>query len=287
MPRIREKITFGIELEAVQCSGLLNELANKHNFTVRRDNTILDSVGNRAPFGREVITPILSVDVNSNQDGSDMEVDFGSTTEIINDLCRCATLVNTSCGIHIHLGCPDTKSPGKSKWRPEALRTFLVVGSMLESRLFDLVPESRKKNPNCKLINEAYTQDELLSYYPLGEILPNKRANKKRYCWMNLVETKRVGTKITPGLGEGPATNTVEIRLLGNTRRANYIWAWTRFWVQLAAYVAYVPTSLAVARYSIGADAMLSDVQSTHDNLSIEPDFNAGQIQPLVPLNIN
>jgi len=102
----------------------------------------------------------------------------------------------------------------------------------------------------------------MMSYYPIGKVVANKRENTKRYCWLNLIETQRVGTKRTPGLGEGPATKTVEIRLLGNTRRFNYIWAWTRFWVRVAAYIAYVPTSLAVAQLTIGLDKMLEEVRA-------------------------
>jgi hypothetical protein len=288
MPRIKQTITFGIELEAVQLSAQAVEIAQNRGFTLRKDGTICEDTGVRSPYGREIITGVLTAHIDSNQDGSDMSVDFGDCVQVVNDLCRCASKVNTSCGIHVHLGRPDPKNPAQSKWAPECIRTFLVLGASLERSLFDLTPVSRRKNPHCKTVSESYSMKELLSYYPIGEVKSNKRLNQKRYCWLNLIETARQGTNDHVGWGEGPATKTVEIRMLGNTRRFNYVWAWTRFWVTLAAYVAYVPTSLAIARYTVGAEQMLADLRETKTAVEVDPAFHANLVAvPMESTNFN
>jgi hypothetical protein len=34
--------------------------------------------------------------------------------------------------------------------------------------------------------------------------------------------------------------------MLGNTKRFEYVWSWIQLWIQIGAYVAYLPSSLAM-----------------------------------------
>jgi hypothetical protein len=111
-----------------------------------------------------------------------------------------------------------------------------------------MVHPSRLNNDTCELISKRYTKNDLGQFYPMGRVDPNKYTNRKRYCWLNLIETARQGTRSDNGYGSSPATGTIEIRFLGETDCPSYIFMWTRLWLKIAALVAYVPSTLAIAQ---------------------------------------
>lgn len=265
MPSITKKLTFGLELEIVKLSPTARELIARHRFGSHYDRTIRGRNGEALPGsvedggGTELVTQPVSVDVTCAADGSGMSIDYGQSAAVVRDLCACAAEVNVSCGLHVHLGRPDTA--GKSRWEPERVRTMLLIGMALEKKLFDLCPASRLNNQYCKAISASYAMTDLRQFYPMGEVRPRKYDNPKRYCWMNIIETRRNGDD-AEGRAAGPGLGTIEIRMLGNARRFDYVWAWVRLWLQIGAYVAYVPSSLAVGHcvYSGSLDAAFRDL---------------------------
>ena len=171
---------------------------------------------------------------------------------IIEDLCACAETVSPTCGLHVHLGRPAKIKEGenppfgvKSEWSPQHTRTWLSICAMLEEKLFKLVPESRKNSRHCRQITKIFDDNAMSAFYPIGSTVARKYENPQRYCWLNLIETRRRGT--SSGGASGPATGTVEVRMLGNTRRFTYIWHWVQLWVKIAALIAYVPPELAIS----------------------------------------
>jgi Putative amidoligase enzyme len=233
-----------MELECTALTSNAATLSNQHGFNIHDDATVRDNRGN--PTGREIVTQPLVVSMECGNDGSNLRIDYGDTQEVVRALCACAHSVNKTCGVHVHLGRPMANAEQKSKWEPERVRTFLAIGLLIEERIFTLVPPSRHSNRYCTKIRDVFTDQDIKSYYPVGEVLPRKMSNPKRYAWLNLIETKRVGTDARAYRQASEATGTIEVRLLGNTRRFDYIWAWTVLWTKIAAYVAYLPSSLAI-----------------------------------------
>lgn len=256
MPSIRSNITFGIEIECTKLTPNAREIVSSRSFSTHYDRTIHGNNGEQLPRevadggGAEIITPPYSVDVSCAQDGDGMALNMEPHAESIRDLCKCVKFVNSSCGVHVHLGRP--RENGRSLWEPERVRTMLAIGMILESKLFGVVPESRRDNQYCKRLSTEYDERSLKSFYPTGNVAPRKSDNPKRYCWLNLIETRRRGTDPTPGRMSSEATGTLEIRMLGNVRRFSYIWAWIKLWAHVGAYVAYLPSSLAIMHCTFG-----------------------------------
>jgi hypothetical protein len=254
-----KELTYGLELEVVRLNDDAFEIMENRGFRRHFDRTIRGHDGEALPEsieaggGTEVITPPLAVTVAWNQEDFKMQVDMRETFDVVRDLCRCAKEVNASCGLHVHLGRPltseDRLSSGdrdrtRSKWDLEQVRTMLRIGRGLEDLLFDrYVPSSRKNNQYCKKIGEDFRQEDFMLPNPLGQVVARKYDNTKRYCWLNLIETQR-----RSGSASNPALGTIEIRMLGNVRRVNYIWAWTKLWCKIGAIVAYAPTTVAIGQ---------------------------------------
>lgn len=257
MPNIDEEITFGLELEIVRLSEEAPDIINRRGFQRRYDRTIKGHRGEDLPetgdlAGSEIITRPITVGLEMDQNGQHMRIDWREAQAIVLDLSKCAKEVNLSCGLHIHLGRPKGDDNGpfgvkSSKWTPAQQRCWVAIGALMEEQLFAVCPDSRKNNRYCRKIKAAFNERELGSFYPVGQVTPRKYDNEKRYCWLNLIETQRQGrAESRIGRGDGPATGTVEVRMLGNVRRFNYIWAWTQLWVKVASYVAYLPTEQAI-----------------------------------------
>lgn len=275
MPNINEELTFGLELEIVKLTDQAGEIINRRGFQRRYDRTIRGHNNEALPEsielggGCEVITKPITVGVTAHQDGAFMSVDYRDAEEIVRDLCKCALEVNISCGLHVHLGRPVKNGEPNafgvkpSKWEPEKVRTFLAVCTLLEEKFFNVCPESRRNNRYCAPIKNVYVEKDLTAFYPTGQVVPRKYDNPKRYCWLNLIETQRQGTDPRIGRGAGPGTGTIEVRMLGNVRRFNYIWAWVQLWLKFAAFVAYVPSSLALSHLVLG-----SGIQSELETLA-------------------
>lgn len=251
MPNIRNKLTIGIELEGVVQTPEAPTIATARGFQRHFDSSVVNDDGQESPAGRgfEYVTQILPVDVSMSNVGENLVFtnpgDLHRST--IDALCQCIGHVNSSCGVHVHLGRPASQSDvNVSKWEPERVRTFLAIGLLLESRIFDAVPNSRSDSRACARIGARYSRNDLVQFYPTGAVRARKYDNEKRYCWLNLIETRRVGTDSTPGRGSSQALGTIEVRALGSTKNVDYIMAWVELWLNIAAYVAYLPSSLAI-----------------------------------------
>jgi len=242
---VNATLTFGVEIEALRLTDEALTIMQRRGFRRHYDGSIRGRNGERLPHtieeggGSEVITPILTVRVSADDEGKHIVLDYGDTAEIIKDMCDCIAEVNTSCGVHVHIGRPTERDPNKSVWKPEHVRSWLAVCTMREDKFYTLCPPSRRNNPHSMPIKSRFSDSDLTSFYPVGEVLPRKDENPKRYCWLNLIETKRRGNDPLPHRMGSEATGTVEIRMLGNTRRFSYIWSWIQLWMKVAAYIAY------------------------------------------------
>lgn len=281
MPGVNSKIFFGVELECTRVSSCMPRVVNQHNWLIRHDGSVRTLQNEDMPDSREIITRPIPVDVEGSQDGACWHLSCSTLAQDIIDLCSCASEVNTTCGVHVHLGRPgkthsDWGDVNKSDWGPERVRTMLIIGLMLEDRMYDLCHDSRRCSAYCRKIRDIYTNEELGSYYPAGATVPdNKYDCLKRRCWLNIVETRRKGTdsRLLRGLSHG--TGTIEIRLLGNTKNPEYIYSWIALWLQIASYVAYLPGSLAVMRagYSGDLDRLFAAVAHAKE-LAYRQDYN-------------
>jgi len=265
---VNGKITFGVELEAVKLAGSASQLMQTHGFQRHYDASIRGPRGEALPQsieqggGSEIVTPVYTVDLTMDSEGKHLQLDYGPAKEAIRAMCECAAEINTSCGIHVHLGNPHPS--GKSIWKPEAVRTMLAICTLKEEHFFNLVPLSRHNNRHCARIKERFNENDLQSFYPQGTPVPRKSDNPKRYCWLNLIETRRKGTDSRPGRQASEATGTIENRLLGNTRRFEYIWSWVQLWVKIAAYVSHLSPSMALMHCAV-TDSLVTDMQAVRD----------------------
>lgn len=267
MSATSKPLTVGLELECVRASLAFPRLADRRNFGRRTDASILDANGRKLPThgptqGVEIVTPILEVtsDLSTENGISTFNFDYKDVPGVIADLSACADYVNSSCGVHVHLGKPNGEasewnprrmegiSGGQmSEWKPGHVRTWILIGMALEDRLYSVVPETRRRSRHCRRIGEVYGSADIMSYYPVGTPVARKQENSKRYCWLNLIETRRVGDprETRVGYSRSKAFGTVEIRMLGETSRADYMTAWTKLWIKVAMAVAYLPAESA------------------------------------------
>jgi hypothetical protein len=282
MPNISAEITFGIELECVRLTQQAASLIQTHGFGRHYDGSIRGTNGEQLPTtiemggGSEIVTPPYKVSVRMDNEGKHMRLDYGNAQNAIKAMCDCAAEINTSCGLHVHLGRPGKL--GKSEWKPESVRTMLAICTLLEEKLFKLVPPSRHNNRHCQPIKGLFTANDLQSFYPTGAVVPRKNENPKRYCWLNLIETRRKGNDPRPHRMGSEATGTVEIRLLGNTRRFEYVWAWTQLWVKMAAYVCHLHPTFAFSHCVI-TDSIAAEMDAVLQakNAVTNPDKTAEQ----------
>ena len=247
----QEYITIGLELECVAPSERHEVIARDAGFKLKRDASIMLD-GTSAPQGMEIITRPIKVPVLVGSEPPAI-IDNTHLRAGIELLAGCAAQVNESCGLHVHLGRPIADDPATSRWLPAQVKTALTLGFMLEERLYSLCPNSRRLSRYCAKLSDHYKVTDAYATCPIGRVYPRKMANPKRYAWLNLIETKRVGDPTLPeGRQEAAATGTIEIRMLGNTKRASYISAWTDLWVRVAALVAYYPPHVAILACASG-----------------------------------
>lgn len=266
MPRVNANITVGVEVECVRTFPAITQIAQNFHFERHLDHSIRGDAGEVLPrtwpgAGTEIVTRPIPVPVIMNGDGNALNVNFTSLNEQIRAITQCMAHVNSSCGIHVHLGRPSRGNTNQSDWGPDRVRTMLVIGQILEERLMGVVHPSRRNNHHCEKIGVRYSKSDIGQFYPVGRVDPIKYNNTKRYCWLNLIETVRNGNRTEPGHGGSPSPGTIEIRLLGETMDYEYIKAWTNYWVKVAALVAYAPSSLAVSHCCFSS--------------TLEPDFFA------------
>jgi len=254
MSKVKE-LTLGLEYEMVRPVDHMHEIVHSNHFGLREDHSIQDNTGRVVATGTEVVTPIYNVPVRwSGNEPSFSNLPGSAVTALIG----CANKVNSSCGLHVHLGNPvmdeltpwnpdqivDRPGGHMSRWTKLQVLSWLTVGCHLEaSGLHKTVPTSRLQDSNCARIVDRYNSRELASNDPIGTVVSRKYDNLKRYCWLNLIETKRqkspnenrIGYASSEGLG------TVEVRLLGEIADAHYAKIWCEFWLTIAAYIASFP----------------------------------------------
>lgn len=112
--------------------------------------------------------------------------------------------VDSSCGFHVHLGLAR-----RTRRLHDWAQWFVQLAREVESSAFKAVPSSRVDNHYCRSWRVEPGAIGNLSYHP------SKHSNRDRYQWVNPVEVFRPG-----------GIRTVEIRLLGNTKRYTYLLAW-------------------------------------------------------------
>jgi hypothetical protein len=112
-PTMKENlISVGLELEMTKISTAANMAFDQHNFGRRTDASICDNAGNPLPrhgpnVGIEIVTPILEASVELSPNGDADKFGFDKIRPVIKDLTACAASVNSSCGLHVHLGRPN------------------------------------------------------------------------------------------------------------------------------------------------------------------------------------
>ena len=275
-----KQITVGMELEMVKAIPETHIIARRYGFGVRSDASIQNDAGESIPATSFNAVELVTGIILASQDSLD------GISLVVDKLTKCADHVNSSCGFHIHLGNPSEelsewnpnrvngiKGGPKSVWTPTQVYTWLTAGVYFEQiGLFDTVPRSRRVNENAVSISSVYSPKDISSNDPVGEVASRKYANKKRYCWLNLIETKRkkadnenrVGYASSEGLG------TVEVRLLGETKDAGYIMEWTKLWFKVAFIIAHRPASKAIMEIVASKDIsnsikVLKYMAATHD----------------------
>lgn len=112
--------------------------------------------------------------------------------------------VNRSCGFHVHIGLAkrSRKIHAWAGW-------FVQLARDLESYAFAAVPESRRANNYCRSWKESRGSIIAQQYSA------SKGSNQLRYNWVNPVEIFRPG-----------GIRTIEVRLMGDTKRYTYLLAW-------------------------------------------------------------
>ena len=112
--------------------------------------------------------------------------------------------VNSSCGFHVHIGLGK-----RSRRLHEWAQWFVQLAREVETEAFQAVPSSRRESSYCRSWKRERSPIGNLSYDR------NKMENRDRYNWVNPVEIFRPG-----------GIRTVEIRLMGDTKRYTYLLAW-------------------------------------------------------------
>ena len=300
-----QSITVGLELECLQVTPECSRIIEKHGFGTRTDSSIKDKFGHDLPkVGRgaavELVTPIYEVGVKVNQPSIVLfEPQINRVDSIVADLCHCAQQINSTCSTHVHLGLPNGErtdwNPRRlrgidggpaSTWKPGQVRTMLMLGLCLEEKLYSCVPLTRKQSWYSKSIKNVYSDEDIQAYYPTGVLKAKKPDNPKRYCWLNLIETRRPADPLEDRIGyvRSKAFGTIEIRMMGETTNVDYIQTWVRLWLKIAAAVAYLPAEVCAIKCLhsswLNPDfAALSEFKNTHERL-VAPTCRSVLAQP-------
>lgn len=217
------KHTFGVELE-IGTGNLFSCLGQRLNLSCVRDGSLNGGSG-----GPEYVTGILTGDSG-----------FNHLQEICSQLAK-RTTVNSSCGIHVHLG--------NINFSKQLLINSYILYSKLENEIFKMLPKSRRENDYCKklkkfnfsvaLENKSLILEEnynvLFNHITNGKLnFPDGAYNKKtnhplgskcgydkktpRYCWINYVPAM-FNTR-------GNESYSIEIRNFNGSTNFNKIKNW-------------------------------------------------------------
>ena len=296
------KITVGFELEVYRLAPTARHIIDQAGFGTRIDSSIKGPNGQALPrtgsmAGTEVVTPIYEVEVEVSPADGSYKADLSAAQVGLQYLCNTAAQVNSTCGFHIHLGRPSgeptTWNPRrlhgisggqKSEWKPSQIRTWAAIGLLLENKVFELVPETRKSIRHCRRLAQAYAAEDLLSYYVVNHLKPCKQDNNQRYCWLNLIETRRPAspTEERIGYARSEAFGTVEIRALGETSSYSYTLAWLNLWTKVAAAIAYLPPESAVIRCA-SSSWLQPEIDALHAEKDRHEQFSAPINRSVIP----
>ncbi len=185
--------------------------------TPRRPRAMAFTLGWELEANRRAsITPtrsILERDGSVSGDGAEYKIreEYVTSPDIVIETLKelvsdSALRVDRSCGFHVHIGLYGNRNQTQGRvWAS----WMVTLARSIENSAFESVPESRRNNNYCRRFGENSTAVQSVSYSA------SKYSNDGRYYWMNVVEMFRPG-----------GIKTVEIRLLGNTRRFSYLLAW-------------------------------------------------------------
>ena len=142
-------------------------------------------------------------------------------------------VVNKSCGFHTHISLSSDEFKLRkniSRHKARFLNNLMALGKIYQERLYKVAPESRRSGSYSHPLSQCKANVRKM----LGTLSSRKYVNNKRYEWINFTEMYRSG-----GLG------TVEFRILGNTKRFEYILSFTVFYALLVyhAYKMHVTSS--------------------------------------------
>lgn len=170
----------------------------------KKENRTRISAGDE--YKTEVVSPILTYD------------DIGDLQELVRQLRQKGAIVNSSCGVHIHVGA--------KRFTPQTLRNIVNIIASKEDILYKALQIDQRRIRYCKKTNEKLletinrkkpqTMAELADIWyaedPHGR---NNHYNTTRYHGLNLHATFTKGT--------------VEFRLFNSTTHAGEIKAYIQF----------------------------------------------------------
>lgn len=108
---------------------------------------------NASSYGKELITPKLSGDIGD---------------KVLQDTCTVLAKhkfwVDSSCGLHIHIDCPEYKS--NTAW----VKTLLYFYIVFEPVIYSFLPISRRKNRYCLPLTDFYHTREIMKADSVAEI---------------------------------------------------------------------------------------------------------------------
>lgn len=168
-------------------------------------------VAARDDYKTEVVSPILTYD------------DIEDLQELVRQLRHKGAIVNSSCGIHVHVGA--------EKFTPQTLRNIVNIIASKEDMLYKALQIDPRRIRYCKKTNEKLletinqkkpkTMAELADiWYAEDPHNRNHHYNSTRYHGLNLHATFTKGT--------------VEFRLFNSTTHAGQIKAYIQFCLAVA-----------------------------------------------------
>tara|TARA_R110000851_G_scaffold117849_2_gene244860 strand:- start:898 stop:2265 length:1368 start_codon:yes stop_codon:yes gene_type:complete len=204
------KYTFGVEIET---SGGTIDHWSDLNCSAVNDGSI---------SGKEFVTGVLVGDSGLSM--------LKKICERVKESC----VINSSCGIHVHIGGAIFNR------RFTIMATHL--GLMLQDEVFAMLPSSRASNSYCKMIPPKYSNMNFQNYKDyLGELIYdtelglgrsyNKKTRlgrypSKRYSWLNMV-----------GYSQASGHNTIEFRPHSASMSYEKIRNWTLICMSFTSFV--------------------------------------------------
>ena len=178
---LKKDYSFGVEIET--------STASTSSMITKAKTLNLKDMPDGSISGREYVTGILKGDYGVLQ-----------LKKICTMLQRAAIKVDNKCGIHVHVG--------NVKLNKVQILALIILGKMVETEMFEMMPKSRRENGYCKTIDISYfkksIEDEnyieayrlfasqigsgnVSSKYKKGSYHNNGRYASERYAWLNML----------------------------------------------------------------------------------------------------